>query len=108
MSSHATGHWEKHPDAVSKHTLSFANVIDTGVTLLTVSSVTAETLRGGTGTVTITPGDSDSPVVSGDNSNMVTFFAGGGNAREKYDITVTVTTSDGQTLPGIGTLEVEA
>lgn len=82
----------KYPSEIRNVNMDFTLILDTGVTISSSS-------------ISISPSDvtsSSGTVVDG----IVYFTLSGGTAGTNYTVTVTITTSDSQTLVGIGSLKV--
>lgn len=80
-------------------TMNFDAWMATGVTILTVESITSEVCSGETSDLTLTD-----ETISG---QSVIFFCDGGTDGIRYKVIITITTSSGETLIGDGTLIVE-
>jgi len=95
----APEHVVKQPSEVLQLTMGFANLLATGETISSITSIAIELRGGGVSDVTVY-----NEAVSGD---TVVFWVSGGTNNTKHRIEIVVVTSLGQTFEGDGLLSVK-
>jgi len=88
----------KQPSEIRQFTMEFANLLSSGETISTISSISDEIRGGGVSDLTVY-----NEAVSG---TTVVFWVSGGTDGQTYRIEIVITTSNSQTLEGDGLLSV--
>ena len=95
----------KQPTETRKFGMELNNLLDTGETVSTITSINSEKIDGSTTDLTITTSGIESSTVSSKNS-LVTFWVAGGTTGNTYKLEVLVVTSSSAILEGDGVLYV--
>ena len=93
----------KQPAEKRKFSMEFSSLLGSGEIISIISSITSETIDGGTSDLTIT---SPSIIDGNATDSRVTLWIESGTSGLKYRIEVLVNTSGGQILQGDGLLKV--